>query len=123
MAGARGDHERRLAGEQRGVRIGAGRQQPPDHRLAAVLAGGPERRHAEIVRGVDVGAGANQQVRGFQIVAIRGPVEGRGAVAVRRIDDGAGRLRQQRAQDGLVAGLHGVDERRRGASRGEQQQR
>ena len=44
-AGGRGGHQHRLARGQRGVRVGAGRQQGPDHLLASVEAGQPERRH------------------------------------------------------------------------------
>ena len=58
IAGAGGNQERRLAREERQVRIRAGGQQPPNHRLAAVLRGEPERRRAQIV--------AQSAIVGFQ---------------------------------------------------------
>ena len=87
--GAGRGHQHRLARGQRGVRVGAGRQQGRDHRLAGVEAGQPERGDAEVVRRVDGGAGPNERVGHRRIVPVGGPVQGARAVRLPGIRSGA----------------------------------
>ena len=82
ITGARGGHQRRFAGDQRRVWIGAGLQQSPDHCLAAVQASIPQWRDAKIGRRIHPGAGPNQQVGALDVVPIARPVKRRGAVRV-----------------------------------------
>ena len=88
-AGPGRGHDRRLALRQRRVRVRAGREEPLDHRRAAVLGREPEGGRAELVGGVDGGPLREQQPRDGQIVAERGPVQGGGAVRLTLADVGA----------------------------------
>ena len=88
VAGARRRHQRGLAFGPGGVGVGAGLQQPLDHRRVAVDAGQIQRRDAVAVRRLDVGAGANEPIRACsRSSAAHGPVQRRRAVGFRRVDE------------------------------------
>ena len=102
VAGARAGHQHGLAVQQRRVRVGAGVEQPLDHRRAAVGAGQMQRRRAAIVGGARARAGADQQIGDREIVAVRRPVQCGRAVAGRRVDVDWG-------PSGLQQRAHGLD--------------
>jgi hypothetical protein len=107
IARTSGDHHRRFAEQERRVRIGASREQTPDHARASVQAGRPQRRHAKIVRRVHGSAGANQHIGGFKIIGVARPVQRRRAIGFGDVD--VRFLAQQRAQCFAVGILDRVD--------------
>ena len=90
--------------------IGARRQQPLDHRRAAVRARQVQRRGADVVGRVGTGARANQQIRDGEIIDMRGPVQRGGAIPLRRIHVGA--LFEQRPHGLDVLASHRLDQPR-----------
>src|SRR5262249_18604739 len=125
IAGSRARHERRFAGGDRCVWIGASLQQQADHRVAGVRARLRQRRHFEVVDGVGIGARVDQQGGRLEIVPIVGPQErrrpvGRSAIHVGMLRDERSYLRPVlffRSVDEVVVGGNGGNCREEGDER------
>ena len=89
LPGARRHHQRGVARRrQPRIRVGAGLEQPVEHRCTAVDGSELKRRHGLAGSRRHAGPGSEQQVHGLEVVPLHGPVERRRAVNLREIDVG-----------------------------------
>ena len=114
VPGAGAGHEDGLAGLDRRVGVGAGREQQLDQAGAAVAAGEGQRGDPQVVGGRGVSTGVRQPARRLQIVVIGGPVQRGRAIGLGRVHVDAVLRPARRVQEGGDRGgllmLDGVDQ-------------